>query len=109
MKFNVNTLLVILVSRVAFTAAFFQRISLESYDETDRVRFEKVNELRQKANLPELQYSDKLMMMAQTAVEKIAKNRKMESPIPLYQNKKLHARVLKYIGEIATTGCKLFV
>ena len=85
----------------------FKRITLEEYDLTDQTKFNKVNEMRVKAGLDILQYNDKLMILAQSAAEKMAKDGKLSDPIPPVSQKKIHARALKYIGEIITTGRKL--
>lgn len=86
---------------------FFKRIQLEEYDATDYEKFTKVNNLRQKAGLDILQYSDKLMVLAQSAADKMAKAGVLDNPIPaMVDGKKMHARALKYIGEISTTSRK---
>jgi hypothetical protein len=82
----------------------FRRIGLEAYDKIDRMRFDKVNEMRLKAGLEILQYSDRLMIMAQQQAEMVARSGLLNNPIPSVLKKRIHARVLRYVGEITTTG-----
>lgn len=94
----------IILQKKTRAAGFFKRIGLEKYDKRDSTKFDSLNEMRLKAGLDILQYSDKLMILAQNAVEAMAKSGDLSNPIPSITNKKIHARALKYIGEIATTG-----
>lgn len=107
-QFVLKTIVLFLsLSKIFAAEHFFKRITLEEYDQIDRIKFDKVNEMRLKAGYEILQYSDRLMVLAQSAVESIVKAAsQLSDPIPKSIQRKVHARALKYIGEITTTGCK---
>lgn len=107
-KVLLKLIILFLSIRVFAAEHFFKRITLEEYDQIDRIKFDKVNEMRLKAGYEILQYSDRLMVLAQSAVESIVKSAtQLANPIPKSIQRKVHARALKYIGEITTTGCKI--
>ena len=84
-----------------------RRINLDAYDKMDTVQLDDINESRAKLGKPPMIYSDTLMLIAQNEAERMANfGRKIENPLERFVSRRVHARVLKYVGEVKTTGSK---
>ena len=87
-----------------------KRIKLETYDKQDKSQLDDINESRAKLGQPPMIYSNTLMTIAQNEAERMANfGRQIENPLGRFIFRRVYARVLKYVGEVKSTGSNTLI